>query len=354
MANKDKKPTLKKFLVMDTKDIASLVNDEAGSQVCVFVVNGTRRWFTLTQDKDISTNNYEDYKNTLRNEYIRLYKLCFDHGINTILTPVVREALQNRDEIYKKAVIQVKDFVENEDFKRFYEENNVSVHFYGDYLYNKKDEKGDDDDDEYLKTITLFQNFTEKQTLLKDNPKIKRLFYGLFASDATETVASLSIDYYKKKEEETGIGAYPTRAELVKLYYGDEIDKVTLYVNFGEFKVFDYPLLNMGDEDLYFTAAPTPYLDKIQLRKILYDHIYMREREDHKDRKDINYSEMSPTNYDFMKQFYDDNVGQILGIGLSRGKVWFPEIHLSYPKANRTIDPGKSWREKNGRKKDGS
>ena len=51
---------------------------------------------------------------------------------------------------------------------------------------------------------------------------------------------------------------------------------VELFIGFDKFTVFDMPLLTTGEEDLYFSVSPSPYMTIRQLRAILYDHLYVR------------------------------------------------------------------------------
>src|SRR6185503_17844865 len=97
-----------------------------------------------------------------------------------------------------------------------------------------------------------------------------RLLYGVFATEATQSVAELSVEYYRKHDR------IPTRDELVRMYYGEELEKADLFIGFEKFAAFDYPLLQSGNESLYFTVAPSLYMTETLLRKILHDHIYQR------------------------------------------------------------------------------
>ncbi|MGC1379218.1 MAG: hypothetical protein WA821_23510 [Anaerolineales bacterium] len=290
------------FLVLPTEDVAKLVR-AAGPQVCVFVINGTRRWFTL-EHADVKQNSFQDYLDITGERYIDLYQLCFEHGMDTLLAPVVRtESLTRGSEYVQKVMVDaLAEFAKNPDYLSFYEKYKVSVHFYGDY---RKFFPGTP----FAYLTELFDDIT-KQT--EQNTSC-RLFYGIFASDATDTIAELSVEHFQKT------GNIPSRRELVEQYYGEYIAPVTLYVNFDKFRVFDYPLLNLGDEDLYFTVAPSPYMTQEQWRNILYDHIYSRCVEE------VDYSKMQKQDFQDMKDFYRINCQNTLGVGEMRGGIWYPK-----------------------------
>jgi tuberculosinol/isotuberculosinol synthase len=137
------------------------------------------------------------------------------------------------------------------------------------------------------------------------------LFYGVFASDATETIAELSVQYHRKT------GRIPTRRELIKLYYGEHIDKADIFIGFEKFNVFDYPMLGWGAESLYFTIAPSLYMNGRQLRNILYDHFYLRPTQE------PDYFEMPKEDFETMRLFYEANHEKTLGVGELCGGIWY-------------------------------
>lgn len=293
------------FLKLPTSEVANLVR-AAGPQVCVFVVNGTRRWFTL-EHTDVKENSFQNYLNITGKKYIELYQSCFEHGLDTILAPVVRsESLTRGSEYVQKVIVDaLAEFAVNPDYLYFYKKNNVRVHFYGDY---RKLFPGTP----FAYLTELFDDITKKT---EQNTACK-LFYGIFASDSTETIAEMSVRHFQKT------GNIPSRRELVQQYYGNDVDPVTLYINFDKPRVFDYPLLNLGDENLYFTLAPTPYMDQQQLRSILYDHIYSRHVEE------IDYSKMPQQDFKHMNDFYYTNRRNTSGVGEVLGGIWYPKPEL--------------------------
>jgi hypothetical protein len=78
-------------------------------------------------------------------------------------------------------------------------------------------------------------------------------------------------------------------------------------------------MLGLGDESLYFTAAPSLYLNKAQWRNILYDHIYLRTM------KEPDYHAMSTESLDFMMRFYKTNRDKTFGIGEVIDGIWYPK-----------------------------
>lgn len=297
------------FLNLPTEEIAELVR-AAGPQVCVFPINGTRRWFMLEHSQDAKNHSIDTYMDITARKYIELYKLCFDHGIDTLLSPVFGSELFSRGDEYTKE-IGVGGMVRlssHPDFLSFYKESQVRVHFYGGY-----DQQLAQTPFDYV--IDLF-NRARQQTIAN---KKHRIFYGVFANDATDKIAELSVKYFQNT------GKMPTSAELIPEYYGEYVNPVTMFIGFDKFSVFDYPLLNCGEENLYFTIAPSPYLNAKQLRMILYDHIYSRRSEE------IDYTKMTKQDVLFMRNFYHTNGENTLGVGELRGGIWYPILQPSNP-----------------------
>jgi adenosine tuberculosinyltransferase len=288
------------FQKLPAEEIARLVR-AAGSQVCVFPINGTRRWFMLEHGLDIQGDPVKAYLDITAESHIEIYQRFFTHGLDTLVTPVFGEELFDRgDEYIAMAVDGMTRLATQPDFLSFYEQYQVRVHFYGDY---RKQFKGTP----YSHLCDLFDKVTE-QTASNNR---YRLFYGVFASDATETTAQLSIDFYRDK------GRLPTRRDLIELYYGEYIEKANIFVGFEKFNVFDYPMLGWGEESLYFTAAPSLYLNDRQLRHILYDHLYLRPVQD------PNYAEMPALDFELMHTYYQKNREVTFGVGEIRGGIWY-------------------------------
>jgi hypothetical protein len=111
----------------------------------------------------------------------------------------------------------------------------------------------------------------------------------------------------------------PTRQEIIEAYYGEYVEPVDLFIGFDQLAAFDMPLIATGNEDLYFTISPSPYLDTTTLRSILYDHMYARKVDD-------NYESLNEDDWRMMDKFYRLNRHGVLGIGRAyqEGKFWHP------------------------------
>ena len=188
-------------------------------------------------------------------------------------------------------------------FLELYRTYDIRVHFYGDF---RKQLGGTP----YETVCKAFDEITQKTA----HHTQRRLFYGVFAEDATDTIAELSIKHYKDT------GEIPTRRALIEEYYGEYIEKADLFIGFEKFNVFDYPMLGWGGESLYFTVTPSLYMGDHQLRDILYDYMYNRQHQD------PNYLTMPAEAMEEMRQFYEEHRNVTLGVGNLRSGIWYPII----------------------------
>jgi len=293
-----------RFLQLPTDEVCALVK-ATGHKVCVFPVNGTRRWFMLEHGDEIGNDFFEAYMNTSIKNHVDLCAMLFDHGVETILAPVFGHELMRRGDEYTKRVGMdgLVRTATDKNYRDFFEQYNVKVRFYGDY----RDVLTGTPYEYALKSIYEVTEATKHNTTF-------RLFFGVFADAVTETIARLSVEHYLAQ------GSIPDKEALVRKYYGEDLPPVSLFIGFDKFSVFDMPLLSTGEEDLYFSFSPSPYMTEHQLRAILYDHIYVRRT------PEPDYTKLPPEELNWLREYYRYNKDYALGVGKLKFNLWFPEI----------------------------
>jgi len=293
------------FQTLPTEEVAKLVK-ASGSKVVVFPINGTRRWFMLEYGDQDFEDPIKAYMDIAMQRHIEVYKLFFDHGISTLLTPVIGpEILETRDAYMQKIGAEgLARLATHPELIAFYDDYEVRVRFYGDY---RKHLAGTS----YEHLISLFDQITEKTK----NHHRYRLFFGAFADqiEAADAIAKFSVKYY------TQHGKVPNQKEIIEMYYGEYIEKANIFIGFDRFTAFDYPLLNWGEEDLYFMVAPSLYITGKHLREILYDHLFTRRV------KEVEYVELAPERLQGIHIRYKKNINHIYGIGELIDGTWFPK-----------------------------
>jgi tuberculosinol/isotuberculosinol synthase len=294
---------LETFQNLPTEKVAQIMR-EAGRKICVFPINGTRRWFILEHPEKATTSFVETYVQTTWQRQLELYKLCFDHGIDTLLTPLLGPDILERGGVYDKLMEPgLSWFAYDQDCLDFYEEYGVRVRIYGDARRHLQDTP-------YAHILESFDRVTER-TAHYDN---YRLFFGVYAHDAVETTAEIGARFYQEH------GHLPDRRQIVQAYYGEYVEPVDFFIGFDRLASFDMPLIATGNEDLYFTVSPSPYMDAYTLRAILYDHLYARRVDE------ASYKTLSPGDWQTMREFYALNRRHVLGLGHRHesGNFWFP------------------------------
>jgi tuberculosinol/isotuberculosinol synthase len=291
------------FLQLPTSEVAALVR-ATGEKVCVFPVNGTRRWFMLEHAEEIKDDFFEAYMDVSIRNHVELCALLFDHGIDTILAPVFgRELMRRGDEYTRRVGIDgLVRTATDRNYREFFEQYNVRVQFYGDF----RDVLTGTPYEYALKSMYEVIEATKHNTGA-------RLFFGVFADEVTETVARLSVEHY------VAHGSIPDKQSLIRKYYGEDMSPVSLFIGFDKFSVFDMPLLATGEEDLYFSLSPSPYMTPNQLRAILYDHLFVRPR------PEPDYSRLSVEELNWLREYYRKNKDYAFGVGKLKFNLWIPE-----------------------------
>ena len=297
------------FMNLETAEIAQIVCDY-GPEVCVFIINGTRRWFMLehTQpEEDFASAYFEATSKRL----VELCQLLFDHGISTLLLPAFNPHLMARGERYLKMMGEaLPQLTSHPRFLDFYQAYEVRVRFYGDHRQCLATTP-------YAHMSEQFDQLTA-QTLAHDK---HRLFFGICAHDASDTLVTLTVDYYKE------YGRAPDKQALVEMYYGEYVPSANLFMSSGKPHASDMPLMTAGKEQLYFSIAPAFYMDKSQLRTILYDYLYARTA------KRADYESLRAEDWTELRQFFLANRGKTLGVGAKKKGwgMWYPLPQVTLP-----------------------
>ncbi len=289
------------FQSITAKDVAHIMKQH-GRKVVAFPFNGTRRWFYLEKRR----SGYDDldaYHDAITTRQIELSTLIFKHGVDTLLMPLLSPKLfESRGEQYTKtAVSSLSVLTEAPKFLTFYKKMDVRVRFYGDFkaLFHQLAQH------ELLEKIERIEEKTSHH-------QSHTIYWGVCAHDTVKTVSKLTVDYLQEHQKE------PDNQTLIATYYGQPLHGVDLFITASKFRTFDIPMLLNGNEDLYFTAVPSPYLTQSQFREILFDHLFIRTK------KDVDYAEMIELDWNTLREVYQGTKHVTYGVGhhLSDGGIW--------------------------------
>ncbi len=219
--------------------------------------------------------------------------MLYAHGVHTIVYPVFGGELLSRGDAYNRALLRALEYLAlHPDLRAFYAECDVQVRFYGEYR-------------SALPGLGYPRLIDEYAQLMDETAPHRscRLLYGLWAEDASDAVARYSVEFFRRE------GRVPGRREVLREYYGVDLDWLDLYIGFEKPVVFDVPLLLGPDTALYFTVAPSLGLTETGLRAILYDVLYARTMED----PDTLLAD--PARLGALGGYYAARAGSILGAG---------------------------------------
>ena len=288
------------FLDLPTEKIAALVQ-ERGPRVCVVPLNGTRRWFLLEQNAPMDEHDAETFVTRVGEQVRRLGRLFFDHGVSTLLMPVFGTELATRGAAYRHMAEMGLLMLTDAAFHAFYAGSDARVRFYGNFrsYYNDAPD--------------LLNAFSRTETATHHH-KTHRLFYGVCAESATQIIT-----HYAAEQ-----GRALTQEEAIEVVYGERVPAADLFVGFDRPTAFDMPLVDDGNVALYFTVAPSPYLEARGLRAILYDWIFIRPG-------DGDYERLDDAEWQHLRSFYHANRHSVMGLGVRRQGIWYPAPGLREP-----------------------
>ncbi|MCA9988217.1 MAG: hypothetical protein KDE09_19890 [Anaerolineales bacterium] len=290
------------FQSLSTLEIAAVVRSNQ-INVCSFTFNGTRRWFQLEHPDQ--SHDLRAYIDALTSQVIHIAEMLFAHGLDTVIMPVIsRRVLENRDDAYRAVALPALQFLlTDQKFLNFYEDYQVDAFIYGEF-------EGE------LSAATAQQLRAQYRRFQEEQPtgRKRRIFWGICATDTATTLIQQTVAHLKEYNQP------PSRADLVRGYYGADVASLDIHIGSGKPQVFDVPLLMSGRESLYFMTAPSPYFSAPQLRTILFDHIYGRAPLNRYDR-------ISPHANSELGAFYRYNAEHTLGVGHFHQPwgVWHPE-----------------------------
>ncbi len=283
------------------------VSRYAHGKTLIFAPGGTSRWYFLTYG-DFHRGYREpaqfmEYSLRTRRRIVELVGLMCNDGISTVLVVAHMPEEQTRDQDYNKNLMGIYQLLVDEMAQELYDEFDLRVLFRGGWNSLARLSAAD-----VLLQFDQIEHMTAHRErcliwLAPDHDPIPQSLTSLVTTSLQNT------------------GQLPDRAALCEAYYGRPIQHVDIFLsnNKPSVKNMMAPLLTLGD--LYFTVAPSLCMDQQQWRRILYDHLFARQRY-YRD-----YTSLSAQAVDDMRSFYTTNQQAVLGVGRfdELTQTWRPE-----------------------------
>ena len=115
--------------------------------------------------------------------------------------------------------------------------------------------------------------------------------------------------------------------QLAEAYYGRSVQHADIFISQNKPSLTSQvpPLLTLGD--VYFTVAPSYYMDFDKWRRIIYDHLFARKRNTR------DYADMEPATLEELSKFYQTNLGTVMGLGTyhETSQTWRPTLPNTLP-----------------------
>ncbi|KAN0044540.1 hypothetical protein ACTA71_006056 [Dictyostelium dimigraforme] len=262
-------------------------------------------------------------KNSMNKLLNDLVMMC-NHGIKTICYPMWNGELKDKESFHHSKFINYLEglsvLLENESMVKMYNENGIRIIFYGDYELLLKHGNNDVQNQNLLNTFEMIMEQTK-------NNINHTILIGTNIEEPSKTIIKNIISYYNSNGN-----INPTPQDLIKQYYGVNIDPVTLYIGSNRFTTIGRPILisDKGNEDLYFPISPHQYFSKLGFRKVLFDKLFCRSNTNAKEYI------LKIIDIILMKNFYSSNSDNVVGFGNvdPKGKFWYPDSQVNLPSTN--------------------
>jgi hypothetical protein len=241
--------TLDAWLNLSTAEIAEIVAAQATT--AAVYLNGTRRWFLSR------SQNWEEYTSMTAVAHRELNQLLYEHGLRTLIQPLLGYDLLERGKDYIEVVVdQGLSELFKPDYRAWFERLKVSITFYGNWR-EALQERG------FSAVVRSLENLVAETARYKQH----KLLFGIFADEGLNRITTLA------RQATDG-------QALLSAYYGQSVSAVNFIIGSGQPAIWDLPMLDINKASLYFLQAPTFCLDQQTLRRILYDHLFIRVNDD--------------------------------------------------------------------------
>jgi adenosine tuberculosinyltransferase len=295
--------SIQEWMSLPDKELKKLVTPRKLS--VLMQMDGTRRHYMLNHpDKIHEVADFADYARHTSAQMVKVFSLMYSLGVENILfLALIPGNFTRPNEFLKNALEQSSQVFVNDPFTSMYQEHGVQARLFGDFDISPKAEIARD-------VLVNLEQKLEEITPEGDN----RLLLGYYAGSFADELALRSV----MLKEQTG--QMPTEADLRRSCFPHGPEKLDIFLGAGWMRIglITPPILDGGNTDIYTLSHLTLDLDEETLRRILYDHIYVRLLPD----DDLSYQ---PEHLDELRDFYEKQHGKLVGLGQLVGPgIWHP------------------------------
>jgi adenosine tuberculosinyltransferase len=303
------KIALKEWLALERSELAAFVRERHLS--VMFSVDGTQRYYLINRYRNKPETksvefDFDDYASFITPHLARVLGLLFELGVENVLNMALLPPNFDRPAKYVQFVVGHchKTFA-GADFQQMYRAQNVHVHTFGDYDLAERAES-------VRSQLNELECRFEKLNATRATKKT--LWLGFYADSFTQELV--------KRARTTGVN---TDADLLAACFRNLPNaprRIDLLIGASWLRVGGIlpPLLDAGQTDIYNLAALVLDLQEETLRRILYDHLFLRTSWSDSDQ---NYS---PADIAHLARYQEQHHNCLIGLGKLEGPgIWYAE-----------------------------
>lgn len=275
-------PTLEEFLAAPDAQVAAVA-----PETLIFAVGGTRRAAALA---GISPQS-DDYARWSRTQMMTCIATFFRLGVRHLFTTAIRPGQLAETGRYRERLLHWVDWgLAGSEALAEYARHKWRVHLLG------------------TESLPELQSAAERvQVMTQDYHEHTLWWYVVPDREAPWQSLLTAVQCMQS----------PTRADLIRAMYGEDVPLATMYVGFGKPMVAPdiLPPILAGEIQCYWPQRPGYTLDEALIRRIFYDYAYLRPtwRADRAGRYD---------DLDAQRAAWETQA--ILGVGQKLGDFWYP------------------------------
>jgi hypothetical protein len=299
-------PSIETWMALPVTELAEYVFSKRLS--VLMSVDGTRRHYLLSRPiTDGRISDFEDYARVSADAYVRLYDLLFSIGIHTVMTPLYYPPNFLRSESYlRPSIAATRHLLTHDPFLALYKRWNLRARLYGDYEFAPKAVPVQSD---------LIEIAAQLGQLTAEGGRC--LLFGYCAGSFTEEVI------VRTSMLNAQLGRTPVLDEVRQACFPDGPQALNILIKSGWLRVGMLlpPILDGGRTDLYILLHLPLDLQENVLRRILYDHLFLRRAAAEDD------LEYDPDDLQILTRYYQNHKDAVIGLGELIGPgLWYAEF----------------------------
>lgn len=315
---------LERWLDMPLVEIKDYIKANIQKPLTVFFsIDGTRRYYLKEKyrlglaenetgadnDQEVVSYNFAEYSKFITRPLMQVFDLLFSAGVTNVLNIALLPSTFHRPNNYLSQMLKETErvFLNSAEFNQLYSKHGLRLRLFGDYDIAPETEKVR----EQLDGLTQRCHSLWPET----NEISPSLYLGFYGGTFTQEITLRSARFFSEN------GRVPTDAELRQHSFPAGLSgPIDILISAGWLKVGGIlpPLLDGGTTDIYNLSFLALDLDETTLKRILYDHLFLRNQATD-DNADYTHADIRQ-----LHNYYTQHQGGLVGLGQLVGSgLWY-------------------------------